>query len=460
MRTKLTKQKQGIKTIKLKPFEDMVHYQTMVEFQRRGLAVGAWLLKKNEQSPYVLTFGFECPGIHSFLPKDKLFQAFESLEAGIKDFPQQERITFHLGAYQSDQSRQSHLSQLSHDAPTDELRFLLHGEQQRIRQLSQEGLREPKTLHIFVTYRTNKPNPHLDWLDRVVSQLSNWTGKLSGQGQQRHQMSLSRTLRRAWGDGFVHWKQILETKLGFRVQPLSAQGLWNYQWGRFNLSPAIEVPQTLVVAEQSIQEQIRSAVHGTTLLMADGEPKFNRQWVQLPSGQYLGVLAFWEKPGGWKDQQSQLHYLWEVVARDLVTDTEIITQVVPADSELLKLSMRQLTKQTHGQAKRREQFNEIDVGASLKAKGGVEAQERLLSGEIPFYTAVLVLVRRPSLEDLEEACRYVENCFHRPAWVVRERQIAWKFWLQSLLLTDENLLAMPFIQRRQLYLSSELPGLL
>ena len=53
---------QGIKTIKLKPFEDMVHYQTMVEFQRRGLSVGAWLLKKNEKSPYVLTFGFECPG--------------------------------------------------------------------------------------------------------------------------------------------------------------------------------------------------------------------------------------------------------------------------------------------------------------------------------------------------------------------------------------------------------------
>ena len=165
--------------------------------------------------------------------------------------------------------------------------------------------------------------------------------------------------------------------------------------------------------------------------MADGEPQFNRQWVKLPNGQYLGVLAFWDKPGGWKDKESQLHYLWDVVARDLVTDTEILTQVVPADSELLKLSMRQLTKQTHGQAKRREKFNEIDVGASLKTRGGVEAQERLLSGEVPFYTAVLLLVRRNSLEDLEEACRYVENCFHRPAWVVRERQIAWKLWLQS-----------------------------
>jgi hypothetical protein len=455
-----TKARIGPQTITLKPFEDMVHYQTMVEFHRRGLAVGAWLLKKQEQSPYVLTFGFECPGLHSFLPPDQLARACERLAAGVKDFPPRERVSFHLGAYQSDGERQEHLQQLSEQAPADELRFLLLGERQRVRQLAGEGLREPKTLHVFVTYRSDQPNPHADWLDRTLAQLSALWGQLSGQGSLRHQASLNRTLRRAWGDGFVHWKQILETKLEFRVRPLSAQEMWRYLWGRFNNSPAIPCPQKLLVTEQGLREEINSAVHGSTLLLADGDPHFHRQWVKLPSGQYLGLLAFWDKPGGWRDEQSQLHYLWEVVARDLVTDTEIITQVVPADSELVKLSMRQLTKQSHGQAKRREKFNEIDVGASLKARGGVEAQERLLSGEIPFHTAVLFLVRRNNLEDLEEACRYLENCFHRPAWVVRERQITWKLWLQSLLLTDENILALPFIQRRQLYLSGELPGLL
>ena len=457
---KTTKTRIGTKTITLKPFEDMVHYQTMVEFQRRGLTVGAWLLKKSAQSPYLLTFGFECPGIHSFLSSDKLAQVFDRLEAGVKDFPPHERVTFHLGAYKSDRQRQEHLQQLTDQAPADELRFLLLGERQRVRQLSAEGLREPKTLHIFVTYRSHHHSPHTDWLDRMAARLAALWGQLSGQGKHRRQASLRNTLRRGWGDGFVHWKQVLETKLEFRVRPLSAQEMWNYLWGRFNASDPIAVPQKLLVTEKGLQEEIHSPRHGATLLLADGEPRLDRQWVRLPSGQYLGVLAFWDKPGGWRDKQHQLHYLWEVVARDLVTDTEIITQVVPADTELVKLSTRTLTKQSHGQAKRREKFNEIDVGAALKAKGGVEAQERLLSGEVPFHTAVLFLVRRNQLEDLEEACRYIENCFHRPAWVVRERQMAWKLWLQSLPIVDENLLAMPFIQRRQLYLSSELPGLL
>ena len=248
-----TKTRIGKKTITLKPFEDMVHYQTLVEFHRRGLTVGAMLLQKSEQSPYVLTFGFECPGIHSFLPPEKLAKAFDRLEAGVKDFPPQERVTFHLGAYKSDQQRQEHLQQLTEEAPADELRFLLLGERQRVRQLSAEGLREPKTLHIFVTYRSEKPNPHLDWLDRMLAKLGSLWGQLSGRGGHRQQSNLSRTLRRAWGDGFVHWKQIWETKLEFRVRPLSAQELWNYLWGRFNNSDPIETPQKLLVGERGLR---------------------------------------------------------------------------------------------------------------------------------------------------------------------------------------------------------------
>jgi len=35
------------------------------------------------------------------------------------------------------------------------------------------------------------------------------------------------------------------------------------------------------------------------------------------------------------------------------------------------------------------------------------------------------LVHRPNLEQLDEACRYIQSCFRRPAWVEREQDYAW-----------------------------------
>ena len=60
---------------------------------------------------------------------------------------------------------------------------------------------------------------------------------------------------------------------------------------------------------------------------------------------------------------------------------------------------------------------------------------------------------------MDEACRQIENYFLRPAWVVRETAIAWKIWLQTLPIVQEKLLAVPF-NRRHVYLSKELPGLI
>ena len=70
-----------------------------------------------------------------------------------------------------------------------------------------------------------------------------------------------------------------------------------------------------------------------------------------------------------------------------------------------------------------------------------------------------MLVHRDSVEKLDEAARYIENSFQRPAQVIRETEYAWKIWLQTLPIVWEGLLAKPF-NRRQLYLTNEVPGLI
>ncbi len=50
----------------------------------------------------------------------------------------------------------------------------------------------------------------------------------------------------------------------------------------------------------------------------------------------------------------------------------------------------------------------------------------------------MMVVHRPTLNELDAACRYLQNCFRRPAWVNRETEYAWKMWLQILPTTWER----------------------
>ena len=453
------KVKEGSHTFEMSAAEDFLHHQTMVRFSLRSRRVGAYLLKK-KTGEFQLVFGFDCQGIHSFLSPSQIESIFNQLESGLKDIPPNEQMTFHLGAFKSDGERQRHLSKLVSQAPSTELEFLITGERARIQELARAGLREPKTLQIYVTYT---PKTHhqatSDWIEKILLKVEKLWLNFKGEAHRYQEQKLRNLLYRGFTDGFLQWEQILNLKLGLNVTALDERQLWSRLWHRFNTTSPIPIPQLLILDKKGLQEKICSDVHGTTLLLADSVPFLDRQWVHAKN-QYIGVLSFWDKPGGWSSKQEQLRYLWDVVARDLVTDTEIVCQITPANQALIKTSMQRLIKQSNLTAHRAIQHQSIDVAAQLNTKRSVEAQEKLISGGVAFHTGVAILVYRPTRERLDEACRYIENCFHRPAWVVREREIAWKLWLQTLPIVRETLLTMPLNNRRQLYLSEEVTGLI
>jgi hypothetical protein len=54
----------GEAKVRATPFEDECHLASMVQIELRGRKIGAYLLKKGENS-FMLQFGFECQGIHT-----------------------------------------------------------------------------------------------------------------------------------------------------------------------------------------------------------------------------------------------------------------------------------------------------------------------------------------------------------------------------------------------------------
>lgn len=473
MKDKIGKQsvKLASNETRLTPFEDALHLATMLKIALYERDIGAYLLNKNYQKDrFCFVFGFDCRGIHTTLTTAQIDTIFNNLEVGLKDIPLNEKITFHLGSFGSDYLRQQELNQLIHKASSRDIKYLLMSERARTKELKKAGIRKVKFLRIYVTY-TIEPsaNQTEDWIEKLLAKLELSWLQFKGKLTEVENQHLETLVSNAYKQGFCRWEQILGNQMGLDVQALTAKELWADLWRRFNSTPVIDIPQLLVLDEKGLSEQSYSELsssklllenlHSTSLLMESGVPCADRRWVHL-NNHYIGVMTFLEKPGGWPNKMAQLRYLWDLIARETVVDTEIFCQLTAANPTLVKNTLQRVLKQSNMSARLAQDKNQtIDVNAQLKLRKSVAAQEELYEGAVPIYNGIAILVHRPQLEQLDQATRYIETCFQRPAQVIRETEYAWKIWLQTLPIVWEGLLAKPF-NRRQLYLTSEVPGLM
>jgi hypothetical protein len=449
----------GSQKRKGQPIEDLFQLATMLRIELEGRKIGGYLLKKDEDS-YMVTFGFECLGIHSTLRAEQIDPVFDALEAGLKDFPiGGECLTIHMSSFTTDEERQRQLKKLIKLAPSAEIRYLLMSERARVAELTKMGIRKPKKLYLYCTY-TIEPGAigASDHFEKILGKFERIWKSFTGELAKTQFMQMEQLMAASYATGFQQWEQLLSNKLGLNLRVLNDVELWELLWYRFNQSEPIDVPQVLVLTEDGLREEVRSEMSPLSLLVEGELPVADRRWVHV-NGKYVGVMPFVDKPGGWVGKESQLRYIWEVLSREKVYDTEVFCQLTRANEALVKSNMQRLTKQANTATAVAAQGNSIDVKAQLNIKKGVEAQEALYEGAVPFYTSVVFLVHRKSRTILDDACNYLSSLFLRPAWVAREEEYPWLIWLQTFPICWQRLLAKPF-NRRQTYLNGEVPGLM
>ena len=478
MKQKIGKQSVTIagQETRLTPFEDALHLATMFRISLDGRDIGAYILHKESPTDrfgkdrFCFVFGFECGGIHTTLRNEQIETIFNNLESGLKDIPQGEKMTINMGSFSSDEKRQAELADLVKLTTARDIKYLLTAERARVQELTKTGIRKPKFLRIYVTYTIEPNNKYTnDWIEKFLNKAELWWLNFKGELAEMQNQRLETLMIKAYQEGFSRWEQLLSNKMGLDVKPLNADELWKQVWRKFNHTPPIKIPQLLCLDENGLHEQVNSDltstklllenVHSTTLLMRSSIPHADRRWVYVKN-RYVGALTFLEKPGGWRNKLAQMRYLWELLAKEAVVDTEIFCELTAANPALVKNTLQRVLKQSNMTAiMAQEKSKTIDVSAELKLKKSVAAQEQLYEGAVPIYTSVAIFVYRPTVEELDAATRYIENCFQRPAQVIREVEYAWKIWLQSLPIVWEGLLVKPF-NRRLLYLTSEVPGLM
>lgn len=447
----------GIERCKGTPVEDFFALTTLLRLELDSRCIGGYVLRKGENN-FKIQFGFECRGIHSALRDDQVDPIFDALESGLKDFPMGEHLTIHMESFTSDAERQQQLSELIKTAPSKELQFLLMGERVRVKELTTQGIRKPKTLRLYASYTVEPDLESGDYVEKLLGRGERFWKSFTGELEKLQFMRIERLLAQAYTDGFQRWEMLLSNKIGLDVRPMTDVELWEVAWRRFNTSKPIEVPQTLILGNDGLREDVHSDLSPVTLLLADSVPVADRQWVNVKE-KYVGVLTFVDKPAGWLDKNAQMRYLWEILARDPIFDTEIVCQMSRANDAMVKTNMQRLTKQSITTATVANKSGTVDVMAGLNLKKGVEAQEALYEGSLPFHTSVVFLVHRETKTMLDDACRFLSSLFLRPAWVAQELEYPWLIWTQTFPICWERLLVKPF-NRRQVYLSSEVPGLM
>jgi len=440
-----------------KPFENALSLVTFIEYSMRNRQVGAYLLKNNNE--YRFVFGFECAGLHQTLSDAELKGIISRLEGGLKDAPGGEFLTFHYRSFRTGKDRYDYLKFLLSKATSSVLQLIIIYELARAKELVERGIRKPKQLYLYATYTvTSEAEQSNSWYEKFLAQLFQGYELMTGDKQIREKKFES-FVKQGFLEGYLKWENFFLSTLGLTICPLRSDELWQLAWNRFNSGKCnVSIPQYIYVSDTEIREIIRSQVHPSSLLIAEAEPIADQRWVKV-GGHYLGVLNMLEKPGGWENCRSQLRYLWEIIAKERVYDVEIFTEINRANENLVRESMRRVMKQSLTSQNIAAQEASIDVAAQIKAGEAVEAQAQMFSGAVPFWVGLTILVHRQTLEELDEACRYLESCFLRPAWVQREKFLSWRIWLQTLPMSWEGILTKPYM-RRLLMLHSEIIGLI
>ena len=457
----MSKQRLGTQRYTFKPFEDETHLECICRLALRGRDVGAYLLKKRSQLTFV--FGFRPLGIHTLLAQGQAQTVIGHLEEGLKGFRPGDRLRIHLRSFAEDMSRQQELEALVTSDISLESQFLLMAQQRAVREMTEQGMRQPKQIYMFASYTIEAgQSSHADRVEKVLAWFADKYDAFKGSKTQKEQQQYLKVLNAAFTDGYLHWEQQLNSRMGLQASPMDAEHLWTYLESQFNHALGRPIPQCLTLKETSkglsFTEQVAEELHATSVLIRGengqpSHPKADRQWVKVKN-EFVGAVVLESKPMGFTSPEHQLYFLWQALSQ--FSDCEFVCELAAADRTMTRMTLQRLTKQNMTATFRANLLKNVDVASQMRMKQGVEAQEQIYQGALPIWVSVVALIHRKSPESLSEACQKLANTFHQGTFI-RETEVAWSLWLRSLPVVKDWLLG---DGRKQLYLTNEAPGLM
>ncbi len=462
---------EGVK--RFMPFQKYCHLHSIAEIQIGGHKFACLLLHNPRSDQWSAQIPFKFTGLHPQLYRQEVEETIDLLRRGIQELPEREALTFYLGCSTDIRERYEQLNQLAESTSLAPVSVLLLNEQKRIFELANQGVRQVWSQSIWAGWTAQySEEQKTDNIGKALMSLQRWVQKgirsFVGTEQTFFNNFYRNLAQQVYEQGYLEWRNLLETKCGLEVAPMSAQEAWEWLWYRFNKSTApilgkdqyIQIRET----ERGLSENVpMSGQKDLITLLIQGEkgktsvPRHKQQHGYIYVNEKVGkVVVLEDPPDGWRNAREQLNWIWTRMSSSYVRDTEVVIQVRPKETWVTRDELEKMSRQSHTELRRAiEDGTGRVVHANLAGEQAADALRKVLEGVKPLYCAPVFIIWRNSEAECEEAAIQLTKSFGT-ATAVTEDDISWQLWLDSLPINDELLLKkFSTFSERRLTLDSE-----
>ena len=434
-------------------FENKLHLSCLVEIHRGLNQIGAYLLEKGGK--YRLIFVFEFLGIRSNLDPTIIEATLDKIKEGLKDLPSGESLVFRCGNFTSNRSISRELSTLKNINPNRRIKYLLKALQISFDKLLQQGNFNENPCYIECSYTLDSTAiKGRDFIEQILAGLQDFSSSLGGKKAKVERENLQALLNKAYQEGFIFWRDFLETTIGLDtlIYPLNGTQIYQRDFAKYNdfdddKNPEEDIipdkpPQLIVSKRKKLEIVVNSQYHLTTDIFYVGSPDADKQWVYLPGKKaYVGGAVYHKQPEKWKGFKRQLEYGSACINNPAIVNTEIVVELTLPNQEYLQFKTQRRTKDSNSSRTHAEKRNVLDVGSNYNIKQNVALEEDFLDGMVAVSVGWVILVYRKTPESLRIGLNRVQSLFRKPALVKRESEYFDEIWLSTLPFYWQDILA-------------------
>lgn len=435
------------KSTRFRNFHTLCALHALVEVEAEGEVFAFYLnyLSKKNQWQVVLPFTFM--GLHSQMNAAQAEIDSRTISAAMRELPLGARLQFRMGAFDRYHEREQELEIVAAEAVTPLTTMLGYNLSARTRELSADGTRQVLVQQAYITLELGSGSKSLSFVDRLAERLASTLRGLLDTKTQHQELTYEAIASQVFEKVFLPWRYLLENKASLQLQPWSLQEAWVDLYRRFvRAGRSLQIPPLPNWLSFSLHnDRWQVAVSGdrsrdalsVLLAGAAGEPTVPQHlssrdlvWV---ADRYVGVCTLTRETEIFEDELEQLSWVFRnCFGRPFSHDLEYYIEIEPENVAAARDNLMKLSKQSTQEA-----FYSLEdgKGACVEAEEDAaevqDARRNLRRGHLPLKVAVTILVHRKSPEALERDCLQLCRSFGS-ADVTRERQVAFRLWLETL----------------------------
>ncbi|MGK7944092.1 MAG: hypothetical protein AB4058_06455 [Microcystaceae cyanobacterium] len=461
-----------------------IPFHALMEIEIDGVSACVLLLKNKKEWIANIPFAFQ--GIHHEPYDDEVLGTLDSVTDLLDNLLPGERITFYQGKHSRISGRLTELSQQKEKSAQLGLSMnatLYQTECQRTKELTGKGLRQEWEQKIFCTWRRSKAQARRsDFLSQIIDNCEaiwqEFSQILLGTAEKHLKLTYAELAQEIYQEGLTPWLMLLKNTGKLDVKPMSAESVWQWLWYRHQSGQAPPIPQYIKVF-QNQQGQLTAEISKnydrdalSVLFSQNNLPLVNKNRDSVViNEQCLGTMTLdggmsqEGKPDSFGTLRNQLRYLYNILSRCDIRDTEFWVECELMDSSIIREDLEKTAQQSSASNKTAaERGKVVDVAANELQKEALAAQELIYQGRQGIKLGLTALVFRPSRPELDRACQTLAHAFGR-AKLIRDTQVAWYRYLETSPLTPRKQLTSTHekllnFDPRLPFPSTEVPGLL